>query len=531
MSGTFYITTAIDYPNNAPHLGTAYEKVTADVIARYQRIAGKRVYFLMGNDEHSLKVAQEAQKRGLTPQAWCDQMEAAFKERWAALDVSYDDFIRTSEARHKQGVLALIEAVKKNNPDDIYEAIYKGWYCYGCEGFKLDKDLVEKEEEGGKKVRICPDHPTRTPEWLEEKNHFFRLSKYQEALRELLAKDASFLQPDTRRNELLSFLKEKLEDLSISRPASKALGWAIPFPGDPESIIYVWFDALTNYISAVGYGSDEKKFAEWWPADIHVIGKDITRFHCIYWPAMLMAGGVPRPKHVFGHGWIHFQGERMSKTLGNIVDPLELAQRLGPDALRLYLIREIVYGQDGDFTLQRFEERYNADLANNYGNLVARITSMADKYRPGATIADPGNAPSKLKDAAAVALDKYRAAMDRYLLHDGAAAAFELIDATNKFLQDDAKPWELAKDPAKAKELDRALHDALEATRIATILLYPVMPRNTRAALGHLGDSAAPALARATWGAAGALKSSKAPPLFPRIEDPEKAKAPKPAKK
>ena len=534
MSGRFYITTAIDYPNNPPHLGTAYEKVTADVIARWHRMAGRSVHFLMGNDEHSVKVAQRAAQEGLSPQAWCDRMEEAFRERWAALDVAFDDFIRTSEERHKKGVAALIEAVKKRNPDDIFEGDYEGWYCTGCEEFKPEKSLVDG---------LCPQHPNRKPEMLKEKNHFFRLSKYREALVKHIEAHPEFVQPESRRNELLNVLKEGLQDLSISRPAAKALGWGIPFPGDPEKVVYVWFDALSNYITGVGYGTDEARFAAWWPADVHIVGKDITRFHCIIWPAMLMAAGVELPKRVFGHGWVLTRGEKISKSLGNVVEPLELAKMLGPDALRLYLVREIAYGQDGDFTLDRFEERYNSDLANNYGNLVSRITSMAGSYRKDAgasgdgdvkrgAVADSASPPSRLREAAASAVERARHAMDELALQDAATAAFELVDETNKYIQDEAKPWELAKDPARGADLDRALYDALEATRIATILLHPVMPRKTKLALERLGDPETPSLARASWGAAGATRSTATgDALFPRIEDPAKSKPPKAPKK
>ena len=521
MPGAFYITTAIDYPNDLPHLGTAYEKVTADVIARWHRLTGKSVHFLMGNDEHSVKVAQRAAQEGLTPMEWCNRMEAGFRERWAALDISFDDFIRTSEERHKKGVVALIKGVREANPDDIFLGDYEGLYCTGCEEFKLEKNLVEG---------LCPQHPNRKPEKLKEKNQFFRLTKYRDALLKHIEEHPEFVQPEARRNEVVNVLKGGLEDLSISRPIAKALGWGIPFPGDPERVVYVWFDALTNYITGVGYGSDDALFGTWWPADLHIVGKDITRFHCIIWPAMLMAAGIALPKTVFGHGWILSpEGGKIGKSLGNVVEPLEVAKLLGPDALRNYLVREIVYGQDGEFTLPRFEDRYNADLANNYGNLVSRTVSMAAKYRSG-VVTEPAGVPARLKDAAAAAVDRAKQAYDGFALQDGAGAAFALLTLANELIAT-AEPWNIAKDPARAAELDRVLYDLVEATRIATLLLVPVMPRKTREILKRLGDPAEPSLSRATWGAAGAtLTTTGGDPIFPRIEDPAKAKDAKPAK-
>lgn len=523
MAGAFYITTAIDYPNNPPHLGTAYEKVTADVIARWQRLAGKSVHFLMGNDEHSIKVAQRAAEQGLTPSQWCDRMEAAFRERWAALDISFDDFIRTSQERHKKGVVALIEAVRTVNPGDIFLGDYEGLYCSGCEEFKLEKDLVD-----GK----CALHPNRTIEKLKEQNYFFRLSKYRDALLAHIEANPEFVQPAARRNEIVNVLKEGLIDLSISRPAAKALGWGIPFPGDPERVVYVWFDALSNYITGVGYGTDDATLMKWWPADVHIVGKDITRFHCVIWPAMLLAAGISLPKAVFGHGWVLSDGAKISKSgASEIAEPLDVVRLLGPDALRLYLVREIVYGQDGDFTIDRFEERYNADLANNYGNLVSRLVSMAAKYREGGKVTEPAGVPSKLKSAAATAVERAKQGFDSYALHAGAEAVFDLLRQTNDYIQS-SEPWALAKDPARAADLDRVLYDALEATRIATILLTPIIPRKGRTALERLGDPQAPSLARAAWGAAGAtLATSGGDALFPRLENPAKAKEPKPVKK
>ena len=301
----FYITTAIDYVNSRPHLGTAYEKIAADVIARYKRLCGVETRFMMGNDEHSQNVFQRARELGVEPLAFCDGMETAFRDVWARLDISFDDFIRTTEARHRTGVTAI--ASRLADAGDVYEGFFEGWYCVSCEAFKTEKDL----EDGN-----CPVH-RKPPQWIKEKNHFFRLSKYRQRLLDHYAAHPEFLEPEIRRNEMLRLLESGLDDISMSRTGQ---AWGIPVPADPRSVIYVWFDALINYISGVGYGADEALFETWWPADLHVIGKDITRFHCVIWPAMLMSAGLPLPRRVFGHGWVHWQGQKMSKSLGTVVD-------------------------------------------------------------------------------------------------------------------------------------------------------------------------------------------------------------------
>nr|MBA3886969.1 methionine--tRNA ligase [Acidobacteriota bacterium] len=380
----FYLTTAIDYVNSRPHLGTAYEKIAADVIARYKRLAGADVHFVMGNDEHSQNVFRKAREVGEDPLAYCDRMAAEFLEVWKRLDISFDDFIRTTEPRHKAGVQALVR--RMTAAGDIFEGHYEGWYCVSCEAFKQEKDLVEG---------LCPIHRTK-PDWIREKNYFFRLSKYQDALRAHFSAHPEFLVPDIRRNEILRLIESGLDDISVSRAGQ---AWGIPMPEDPQSVIYVWVDALINYLSAVGYGTDEVLRERWWPADLHVIGKDITRFHAVIWPAMLMSAGLPLPKQIFGHGWVHFKGEKMSKSLGTAIEPLDAVQRFGPDPLRLYLIKEIAFGGDGDFTWDRFEDRYNVDLANNLGNLVNRIAAMAHKYR-GGRLAPTTEAPGRLADVA-----------------------------------------------------------------------------------------------------------------------------------
>jgi methionyl-tRNA synthetase len=504
----FFLTTAIDYVNSRPHLGTAYEKVCADVIARYKRLAGFDTRFLMGNDEHSQNVYKQAIEQGLDPLAYCDQMEQVFRTAWRHLDVSFDDFIRTTEPRHRTGTAYLAQRIY--DAGDIYEGVYEGWYCVSCEEFKQEKDLVDGN---------CPLHPTLKPEWIREKNYFFRLSKYQQPLLDHFRDHPEFMQPDTRRNEILRLIEGGLIDISMSRAGQS---WGIPLPWDPSSVVYVWFDALINYASAVGLGAPEdtgrQMFERWWPADLHIVGKDITRFHAVFWPAMLMSAKLPVPRQVFGHGFMTINGQRMSKTLGTIIDPIEAANRLGVDPLRLYLVKEVSFGGDGDFSWERFDERYNVDLANNLGNLVSRVSAMAARYRSGAVRPTGARSDQLVRIAEQVVAD-YRRAMDAFMLHEGAAAAYRLIDATNEFIAATA-PWTLAKDPASADRLTEVLFDAAEAIRLAAVLLAPIMPASSREILRRVGVSAEGlTLDRdGRWRADGERVLAQEGPLWPRKE-------------
>jgi methionyl-tRNA synthetase len=512
----FYLTTAIDYVNNRPHLGTAYEKIAADVIARFHRLVGDETRLVMGNDEHSQNVFRRATEAGLDPVAYCDRMEGEFRAVWAQLNISFDDFIRTTQPRHKAAVQALVQ--RAFDSGDVYEGMYEGWYCVSCEEFKPEKGLIEGQ---------CPVHRT-TPDWIKEKNYFFRLSKYRDGLLAHYAAHPGFVAPDSRRNEMLRLLEGGLEDISVSRAGQ---AWGIPLPFDPANVVYVWYDALINYAAAVGFGTDPELFDKWWVQAgestrqvVHLVGKDITRFHCVVWPAMLMSAGLPLPTQIFGHGWVLFKGEKMSKSLGTVVDPLAAVEKFGPDPLRLFLTKEIVFGNDGDFSWDRFEEKYNADLANNLGNLVSRLTAMADRYQKGLLRGCPADAAAAdLRDVAAASERAWREAMGELALDRAAAVVFQLVDRTNEYIALQA-PWHAARAGDQAA-VSRTLWHAAEALRVAACLLSPFMPSAAAEILERLGVDAtpvAPGLAgECAWITTGERQLVQRPALWPRLEPKE----------
>lgn len=504
----FYLTTAIDYANGDPHIGHAYEKIGADVIARYHRLAGFDVHFLIGMDEHGQKVAQAAADRGLAPQAFVDDIAGRFRSMWSRLAISNDQFIRTTDAPHRSGVRALIKRVHASSPDDLYERAYEGWYCVGCELFKRENEIAD-----GK----CVLHPTRDLLWTEERNWFFRLSRYSEFLKRLFAERPDFLQPETRRNEMLALLDAGVEDISVTR---SRLAWAIPFPiassdGETQGT-WVWFDALPNYLTATGY--PDGPWRDRWPADLHVIGKDITRLHTIVWPAMLQAAELPLPRRVWAHGFVNFAGERFSKSAGVKLDVGEAAGRYGADAFRYFLAREVPFDADGNFSWERFEERYAADLANALGNLASRTIAMVERYRGGAVPAGPRTG---VDDADAADVAAYHAALDGrrgYLLHEALQAVWRMVARGNEYVDRQA-PWKQAKDPAQAAALDETLASLVRQLARFAILLHPFMPGKAATLWRQLGGPDEPgarrfaelmALDAAGW------RVTRGEPLFPK---------------
>jgi methionyl-tRNA synthetase len=452
--GRFSLTVAIDYTNGDPHIGHAYEKVTADAVARYRRLRGDAVAFVMGTDEHSLNVARAARAMGLDPQTYCDRMAAVFRGAWDALRISYTSFFQTSDPRHVRAVQDVVARIR--DAGYVYRGVYRGWYCASCEAFYTAKDLVDGR---------CPLHRLPAQE-IEEENYFFRLSAFREPLREHLRRHPEFIRPEARRHEIENVLAEGLEDISISRAN---VDWGVPLPWDASQVVYVWFDALVTYLSAIGYGWDPETFQRFWPADVHFVGKDITRFHCIIWPAMLMAAGLPLPRTVFGHGFLNLNGERLSKTTGNIIDPVAFARRYGLDATRYYLIAETPFGQDGNIAPETFVKRYNSDLANDLGNLLSRTTAMIERYA-GGVVPEPAGTADGLDEVARSAVADAAAAMDDLRLHDAAAALWRLVHRANKYV-DETAPWDLARDPAARPRLATVLYNLAECLRILAIAL------------------------------------------------------------
>ncbi|MEY2966040.1 MAG: methionyl-tRNA synthetase [Actinomycetota bacterium] len=495
----YYLTTPIYYVNARPHLGHAYTTIVADALARWHRLLGDDVHFLTGTDEHGLKIQQAAEAAGKTPQEFVDEIAPLFAQAWERLDISHDDFIRTTEERHKAGVRALLTAC--HEAGDIELDVYRGLYCVPCEAYYVEDDL----DNGN-----CPIHK-RPVEQVEEENYFFRLSRFEQRLLDWYSSHPGAVVPDHRVNEVIGFIKQGLQDFSVSR---KSLTWGIPLPFDESHVAYVWFDALANYITAIGYGSDDAMFAKWWPVDHHLIGKDILRFHNVYWPAMLMSAGI-EPPHGWGvGGWLLVGGEKMSKTSGNVVNPLDLIDDFGVDGFRYYVLADTAYGSDGDFTYEGLVSRYNSDLANNLGNLAARVATVVGKKCGGLGTAP--NPSSPLAAHAATAVEETTRHWAHVQPSRALEATWQLIRATNAHLEAH-EPWKAEPGP----DVDAVMGDALEALRIVCILAHPAMPRTAAEIwrrIGCDGDVSDCRVPRDTsWGGyAPGRAVEKGDPLFPR---------------
>ncbi|MDK2820663.1 MAG: methionyl-tRNA synthetase [Clostridia bacterium] len=507
---TFYVTTPIYYPSGKLHIGHALTTTMADTLARYKRLRGYDVYFLTGSDEHGQKIQRKAQEANLPPIKYVDQLVASFKGLWQRLNISNNDFIRTTEQRHKQVVQKLLQKIYDQG--DIYKSSYEGWYCTPCETFWTERQL----EDGN-----CPDCG-RPVELVKEESYFFRMSKYADRLLQYIKDNPEFIQPISRRNEMISFIESGLEDLCISRTT---FDWGIPVPMDPKHVVYVWFDALTNYISALGYGTEEDHlFHKYWPSAVHLVGKDIVRFHTVIWPIILMAAGIDPPRQVFGHGWLLVDGGKMSKSKGNVIDPIGLIERYGADAFRYSLLREMPYGADGYYNEEVLVNRLNTDLANDFGNLLSRTTAMIKKFNGGEIIAptEQEEIDNELINMSKETQEQLDSALNNFEFSRALASIWRFINRANKYIEETA-PWTLAKDTNKKARLQTVLYNMAESIRHATIMVSPFMPGVPVRVWEQLGITDVPSAhtweSIAEWGGIPAgTKINRGSPLFPRID-------------